>query len=134
MLTVLTQTPPFISGNRACEPGFAGVGALATFPNLPGRNDFVFVPALVLAGAPSGALPTSCRRLLGEGSAKTILSKLLKEIADRAAGAAWSSAMSRAAPSFGGAGGGPVPRKVGLRDSLPHRLKRIEGFRSPTLV
>jgi hypothetical protein len=52
MQTMLTQTPPFISGNRACEPGFTGVGALATFPNLPGRNDFVFVPALVLAGAP----------------------------------------------------------------------------------
>jgi len=92
MLTVLTQTPPFISSNRACEPGFTGIGALATFPSLPGRNDFVFVPALVLAGAPIGALPTSCRRLLGEGSAKTVLSKLLKEIADRAAGAAWSSA------------------------------------------
>jgi hypothetical protein len=71
-------------GNRACEPGFTGVGALATFPNLPGRNDFVFVPALALAGAPIGAFPTSCRRLLGEGSAKTVLS-------------AWPSAMSRAA-------------------------------------
>jgi hypothetical protein len=41
---------PFISDNRTCEPAFAGVGALATFPNLPGRNDFSFVPALVLAG------------------------------------------------------------------------------------
>jgi hypothetical protein len=55
-------------------------------------NDFVFVPALVLAGAPIGALPTSCRRLFGEGSAQTVLSKLLKKIADRAAGTAWSSA------------------------------------------
>jgi hypothetical protein len=97
MLTVLTQTPPFVSGNCACEPGCTGVGALGTIPQPPRPKRLVFVPVLVLAGAPIGALPTSCRRLLGEGFAKTVLSKLLKEIADRAAGAAWSSAMSRAA-------------------------------------
>jgi hypothetical protein len=62
MLTVLTQTPPFISGNRACEPGCTGVGALATIPQPPRSKRLVFVPALVLAGAPIGALPTSCRR------------------------------------------------------------------------
>jgi hypothetical protein len=98
MLTALTQTAPFVSDNCACEPGCTGVGALATIPQPPRSKRLVFVPALVLAGAPIGALPTSCRRLLGEGTAKTVLSKLLfKEIADRAAGAAWSSAMSRAA-------------------------------------
>jgi hypothetical protein len=128
MLTVLTQTPPFISGNRACEPGFTGVGArsaialssfdgtifaepgslrserpLATFPNLPGRNDFVFVPALAGALAvrrrrPSRSLsPYGHFRRTGVGQDRPIEDATSARRPPRAVGAAWSSTMSRAA-------------------------------------
>jgi hypothetical protein len=77
MLTVLTQTPPFVSGNCACEPGVHRRWSAHYDSPTSRPKRLVFVPALVLVGAPIGALPTSCRRLLGEGSAKTVLSKLL---------------------------------------------------------
>jgi hypothetical protein len=88
----VTQTPPFFSGNCACEPGCTGVGALATIPQPPRPKRLVFVPALVLAGALIGALPTSCRRFRRPGLCEDLLSKLLKAITHRAA-----STMSRAA-------------------------------------
>jgi hypothetical protein len=91
--------PPFVSGNCACEPGCTGVGALATIPQPPRPKRLVFVPALVLAGAPIGALPTSCRRFRRPGLCEDLLSKLLKAITHRAASTKSRAALRSAVPT-----------------------------------
>jgi hypothetical protein len=63
------------------EPS-GSIEALASFLNLPGRNDFVLIVAWLLAALRSGG-PYPLLAISGEqGSAKTVLSKLLKALLD----------------------------------------------------
>src|SRR5712672_554767 len=58
------------------------IGALASFFNLPNRNDFVLIVAWLLAALRSGG-PYPLLAISGEqGSAKTVLSKILKALID----------------------------------------------------
>jgi hypothetical protein len=63
------------------EPG-GSIEALSSFPNLPSRNDFVLIVTWLLAALRSGG-PYPLLAISGEqGSAKTVLSKLLKALID----------------------------------------------------
>ena len=63
------------------EPG-GSIEALNSFLNLPSRNDFVLIVAWLLAALRSGG-PYPLLAISGEqGSAKTVLSKLLKALID----------------------------------------------------
>src|SRR3984893_5286168 len=63
------------------EPG-GSIEALSSFLNLPSRDDFVLVVAWLLAALRSGA-PYPLLAISGEqGSAKTVLSKLLRALVD----------------------------------------------------
>src|SRR5262245_10302677 len=62
--------------------GGGSIEALATFLNMPSRNDFVLVVAWLLATLRAGG-PYPVLAICGEqGSAKTVLSKLLKALVD----------------------------------------------------
>jgi hypothetical protein len=62
--------------------GGGSIEELASFLNLPGRNDFVLVVAWLLATLRAGG-PYPTLAISGEqGSAKTVLSKLLKDLVD----------------------------------------------------
>jgi hypothetical protein len=62
--------------------GGGSIEELASFLNLPGRNDFVLVVAWLLATLRAGG-PYPMLAISGEqGSAKTVLSKLLKALVD----------------------------------------------------
>jgi ABC-type protease/lipase transport system fused ATPase/permease subunit len=66
------------------EPG-GSIEALNSLLNLPGRNDFVLIVAWLLAALRSGG-PYPLLAISGEqGSAKTVLSKLLKALVDPSA-------------------------------------------------
>src|SRR5712672_837 len=78
------------------------IGALASFFNLPNRNDFVLIVAWLLAALRSGG-PYPLLAISGEqGSAKTILSKLLKALIDPNAAPVRSLSREAAASRYGG--------------------------------